>query len=141
MQRLVNIGFRKLGEWKIGNGGIRPEFSDLADSTNILYAFVTAEEVLYVGKTIRTLKSRMCGYKNPGPAQSTNIKGNRLISDILLREMTVEIYALPDNGLLHFGIFHLNLAAGLEDSIVSTLKPRWNQTGKLGTSMSSGTPP
>jgi len=36
---------------------------------------------------------------------------------------------LPDNGLLHYGQFHVNLAAGLEDSIISVLQPEWN--GKL----------
>jgi len=38
---------------------------------------------------------------------------------------------LPDNGLLHFGDFHVNLAAGLEDSIIKTLNPLWNKTGKV----------
>jgi hypothetical protein len=38
----------------------------------------------------------------------------------------VEIYALPDEGLHHYGDFHLNLAAGLEDSIISVLDPEWN---------------
>lgn len=42
----------------------------------------------------------------------------------------VDLFALPDHGLLHFGTFHINLAAGLEDSIVSSLKPEWNAVGK-----------
>jgi hypothetical protein len=33
---------------------------------------------------------------------------------------------LPDNGLLRFGGFHLNLAAALEDSLINDLRPRWN---------------
>ena len=71
----------------------------------------------------------MYGYQNPGPTQSTNIKGNKNIGDLLAGRKQVEIYALPDNGLLHFGVFHINLAAGLEDSIVKTLCPEWNRTG------------
>jgi hypothetical protein len=87
--------------------------------------------VLYVGKTVQPLKKRMYGYQNPGPTQSTNIKGNKNIGDLLAGRKQVEIYALPDNGLLHFGVFHINLAAGLEDSIVKMLFPEWNRTGTL----------
>jgi hypothetical protein len=43
---------------------------------------------------------------------------------------SVSILVLPDHGLLKYGGFHLNLAAGLEDDIVSQLKPRWKKTGK-----------
>jgi hypothetical protein len=43
----------------------------------------------------------------------------------------VEIYALPDNGLLRYGGFHVNLAAGLEDSIVRDLNPPWNRLGTM----------
>ena len=38
----------------------------------------------------------------------------------------MDIFVLPDNGLLHYGLFHVNLAAGLEDSIVRELNPPWN---------------
>lgn len=130
MKRLTDIGFRPVGEWVVENGGIRPLLSELGNVKNILYAFVSDGKVLYVGKTTQTLKKRMAGYQNPGPTQSTNIKDNRLILAVLTSGKTVQILALPDNGLLHFGAFHLNLAAGLEDSIVAILKPEWNQTGK-----------
>jgi hypothetical protein len=130
MHRLIDIGFRPVGPWTAENGGIRPALTDLSDAENVLYAFVSNGEVLYVGKTTQTLKARMYGYQNPGPTQSTKINGNRLIAEMLKSGNPVQILVLPDNGLLHFGIFHLNLAAGLEDSIVATVKPKWNQTGK-----------
>lgn len=38
----------------------------------------------------------------------------------------VEILALPDNGLLHYGQFHINLAAGLEDDLIKRIDPEWN---------------
>jgi len=77
----------------------------------------------------------MYGYQNPGPTQSTNIKGNQKIGDLLNDGNQVDIYALPDNGLLHFGVFHINLAAGLEDNIVTTLNPPWNKTGTANTTL------
>jgi len=75
------------------------------------------------------LKRRLYGYERPGPSQSTNIKGNKLIKEALLALRSVEIYALPDNGLLYYGGFHVNLAACLEDALVATLKPAWNKAG------------
>jgi hypothetical protein len=71
----------------------------------------------------------MYGYQNPGPTQSTNKKGNGLIKELVTSGKEVEIFALPDNGLLYYGGFHVNLAAGLEDSIVSKIKPAWNKLG------------
>ena len=71
----------------------------------------------------------MYGYQKPGATQTTNIKNNDLIKEFLLRGEAVDILALPDHGLLHYGTFHINLAAGLEDSLVSVLNPEWNRTG------------
>ena len=129
MDRLFKIGFRKAGEWVQNKSGIDYILDECGDDSNILYCFVSESTVLYVGKTVQSLKKRMYGYKRPGPTQSTNIKGNKNINKLLSEGKQVEIYALPDNGLLHFGDFHINLAAGLEDSIVKTLNPLWNKTG------------
>ena len=71
----------------------------------------------------------MYGYQNPGATQSTNIKGNKFIRESLSGGSAVEVHALPDNGLLYYGGFHVNLAAGLEDSLVAQLKPKWNKAG------------
>ncbi len=130
MKRLTDIGFRKMGEWNMLAEGISPDLSGLADAANILYAFISNGEVLYVGKTTQSLKTRMYGYQNPGPTQKTNIKINKLLLQLLSAGKRIEIYARLDNGIQRIGVFHLNLAAGLEDSIISILKPKWNQMGK-----------
>jgi len=100
MNRLLDIGFRKVGTWDQTESGIAYTLDDCADARNILYSFVCGQTVLYVGKTVQPLKKRMYGYQNPGPTQSTNIKGNRNISDLLSDGKQVDIFALPDNGLL-----------------------------------------
>lgn len=141
MDRLTAIGFRHVGRWVATANGIEFELWDCADSNNLLYSFISNGVVLYVGKTVQPLKKRMYGYQNPGPSQSTNIKGNHNIRDVLADGDHVDIYALPDDGLLHFGAFHINLAAGLEDSIIKTLNPDWNRSGKMkavGTTRASG---
>lgn len=94
--------------------------------SNILYAFICDGEVKYVGKTVQKLFKRMYGYKNPAKTQSTNIGNNQRIKDAIKKGFAVDIFALPDDGLMHYGQFHLNLAAGLEDDIIRKLAPEWN---------------
>lgn len=129
LQRLLHIGFRSVGKWHLD--GVRPVYSLVveSESRNVLYAFVSGSEVLYVGKTTQSLKKRLYGYQNPSPTQKTNVKGNAFLKEILDFGGAVEIFALPDHGLLHFGDFHLNLAAGLEDSLIAKLQPKWNGCG------------
>ena len=126
MDQLHEIGFRNVGSWRLVNDKPEYNLTDLATSKNVIYAFVSNSEVKYIGKTTMTLKKRMYGYQNPGPKQSTNIKNNRLITEILLGGQEVDILALADNGLLRYANFHINLAAGLEDGLIAELNPEWN---------------
>src|SRR5437870_9631603 len=126
MNRLLEIGFEPAGHWLLEND--RPNFELTRHSTqkNILYAFVCDGQVKYVGKTVRALSVRMSGYKNPGKTQTTNINNHRCIKELLSDGVAVEILALPDSGLLHYGQHHLNLAAALEDDIIRVVDPEWN---------------
>ncbi len=130
LQRLERIGFRRAGRWcREESGELRCEFADPPTLPNILYAFVSEGTVLYIGKSVGTLKRRLYGYAKPAPSQSTNIKGNQRILEALAANRQVDVFALPDNGLLHYGGFHINLAAGLEDSLIQELRPPWNGRG------------
>jgi hypothetical protein len=127
--QLQNMGFRKFGEWQIENDRLKCVFASDATARNVLYAFISKGVVLYIGKTVRSLKKRMYNYQNPGPTQSTSIRCHKLIFDTVTSGGSIEIHALLDNGLLYYGGFHVNLAAGLEDSLVSKSKPAWNVAG------------
>jgi len=129
LEKLTNIGFRKVGDWLLVDGELKLDLVHEANSKNILYSFVVDGVPVYVGKTVQPLKKRMYGYQNPGPTQSTNIRNNANLIEVLSAGGNVELFALPDHGLMYFGGFHLNLAAALEDSIVSTLQPKWNSVG------------
>ena len=126
MNRLLEIGFQTAGHFYLVDGKLSVDLLRFGSRSNILYAFVSDGEVKYVGKTIQPLEKRLYGYKNPGVSQSTNIKNNANIKELLGTGSSVDILALPDNGLVHYGQFHLNLAAGLEDSIIAELQPEWN---------------
>ena len=128
LQRLEDIGFRKCGCWSlVASDKIKVLLTEHAQSANALCAFVSGDEVLYVGKTTQQLQKRLYGYQNPKTTQTTNVRGNKAIVNALKDKKPIDVLVLPDNGLLKFGGFHLNLAAGLEDSLINDLRPVWNK--------------
>ncbi|MCK4532459.1 GIY-YIG nuclease family protein [bacterium] len=130
INKLVNMGFRCVGQWELKNENPIYILKEAANLKDILYAFVCDKEILYIGKSVQTLNKRLYGYRNPGPSQTTNQKGNKAIKELLSVGKNIEIYILPDDGLLSYGGFHVNLMAGLEDSLIAGIKPKWNKTGK-----------
>lgn len=140
LQRLLELGFKKVGHWKLSDAQrLRCELSTSEYTGKTLYTFVSSSHILYIGKTNRTLKRRMYGYMNPGKSQRTNHRLNPLLTRLLSDEKQVEIYAFADSGLLFYGGFHVNLAAGLEDSLISQIRPKWNMMGKSRITIPSGT--
>jgi len=130
LQRLLAMGFRQVGEWNLLGSLLTYTLTAEEQSENILYAFESKGEILYIGKTTSSLKTRMYGYQNPGPTQSTNQKNNANLKIVLEAGNAVSILALPDHNLFYYGGFHLSLAAGLEDDLIFQVKPKWNRTGK-----------
>lgn len=130
MNRLLNIGFISVGHWEINNNRIRYNLSSNHTATNVLYSFISNGDIKYIGKTTMQLSQRMYGYQNPGPSQSTNIRGNAAIKNLLDLDQPVDIFILLDNGLLKYGDFRLNLAAGLEDTLIYEINPDWNLSGR-----------
>lgn len=129
LQRLKDIGFRHVGEWKLETDELRCVLTDCETEVRILYAFECDGEILYIGKSVRSLSKRMYGYQNPGPSQQTNIKANELIRKILGEKKIISIYAFVDSEKLAHGEFRVNLAAGLEDDLIDKLSPVWNKLG------------
>ncbi len=127
MNRLIKIGFQCAGHWKLDDDRLICKLTSQMKTPKVLYAFVSNGEIKYIGKTTQSLKGRMLGYQNPGPTQSTNIKNNKNIKALLKAGEAVDVFVLPDTGLLRYGGFHLNLAAGLEDSLISDISPPWNR--------------
>jgi hypothetical protein len=125
LERLQTIGFANAGHWSVSGDVLVYELNArFVTVRNALYAFVASDRVMYIGKSTQPLRSRIDNYKYA--TRSTNIKNKTNILEHLSRGTPVEIYVLPDNGLLHYGGFHVNLAAGLEDSLIRELNPPWN---------------
>ncbi|HBC3859426.1 TPA: GIY-YIG nuclease family protein [Vibrio parahaemolyticus] len=126
MNRIMKLGFKYAGSWELENNELELRLNDSKNTKNILYAFVVNGEVKYVGKSTQTLFKRLAGYKNPGTSQATNIKNNKNIICTLQQEFPVDIFVFSGDDLLNYGGFNINLAAGLEDSIIQELSPDWN---------------
>ena len=62
MKTLTDIGFAQAGKWHLSAKGLQLSLDHLADVAPALYAFVVQGEVMYVGKTNRSLKARLYGY-------------------------------------------------------------------------------
>lgn len=126
----MNIGFVPVGHWTLQNNTIKYSLTSHHTTTNVLYSFISNGDVKYIGKTIMKLYKRMNGYQNPGLTQSTNIRVNAIIKSFLNQSKPVDIFILTDNGLLKYGDFRINLAAGLEDTLIYYISPEWNFAGK-----------
>jgi hypothetical protein len=130
MNRLINIGFISVGHWTLESQNIRFNLISHHRTKNVLYSFICNGEIKYIGKTTNQLAKRMNGYQNPGPTQSTNIRVNAIIRKVLQEKNPIDIFILADTGLLRYGDFKINLAAGLEDTLIYEICPEWNYSGK-----------
>jgi hypothetical protein len=133
---LLNLGFRDIAVWVTSsdNGGIGycvdgPNATAgrlLLGEVNSLYAFVHGDRVMYIGKTARTLRERFAGYRNPHKGQRTNWRCNENIGEMLKRNEVLRILVFNPISNLRYGDFDINLAAGLEDSLIAEFNPPWN---------------
>lgn len=131
---LQKIGFERAATWVLNDNGLNYEIVNnnatrvaaILSVANALYAFCAGKDVLYIGKTTQTLKKRLKGYCSPGKTQSTNQKCHAHICSTLLggREVDIYVFAPPED--LRFRGFSLNIAAGLEDTLIRSFAPPWN---------------
>lgn len=123
---LVDAGFTLLGTWLATDAGIG--LSARAPRDPGVYAFVVDGIVKYVGLTKSGFHRRMYNYQRPGATQSTSIRINQTIADLIAAGTVVEVYiavppALEWNGL------PIHAAAGLEAGLIDMIQPPWNKMG------------
>ena len=127
LERLQEIGFELAGEWMIVDDELQIEIKRFANAANVLYAFACGSELLYIGRSGRSLRLRMDGYQTGGPPRSTRERNRERIMAMLTIDQLVELYAMPDPGSMLYGSFRVNLAAGLQHSLIEALDPAWNR--------------
>jgi len=129
MNRLLQIGFLPVGHWQLNENRIVSILNLNSERTNVIYCFIINAVPKYFGITRNTLGSRMYQYSNPGRSQSTNIRINQLLTNELQNNSQVEIYVFLDNGLIQYGNFTINLALGLEETLINCYQSEWNFRG------------
>lgn len=131
---LLNLGFVDLGRWQ-PSGDFIAYYLDgddaaanqvLLDAPNALYAFVKGDDVLYIGKTARSIRKRYLGYCRPGKRQATNQRCHRNIKVAIAQGTEIRIFVFTPISHLRYADFEINLAAGLEDSLIRQFDPPWN---------------
>jgi hypothetical protein len=83
LNRLTAMGFIECGEWVAAEDQLLSKLLKCADAQNILYAFVVDDVVMYIGKTVQSLRARMQGYRTPGQTQLTNVRNNQNLRNAL----------------------------------------------------------
>ncbi|MHA6643672.1 GIY-YIG nuclease family protein [Mesorhizobium sp. A623] len=131
---LLNIGFVDVGRWQPSGDFIAYQLDGydaaanevLLDAANALYAFVKGDDVLYIGKTARSIRKRYLGYCRPGKRQATNQRCHRNIKAAIAQGTEIRIFVFTPISHLRYADFEINLAAGLEDSLIRQFDPPWN---------------
>jgi hypothetical protein len=138
VQNILDIDFKKVGYWKLNNVDELELVKNDENSfiiNNVLYAFVLEGEaddlIKYIGKTTQSLSKRFVGYAKPGKDQQTNFRVNKkIMHELKNNKKIISIWSFKDIEPLKWGQFNLNLASGLEDSLVYNVSPEWNKAGK-----------
>ena len=130
---LEAIGFVAIGGWRLRGDDPRCVLDRLSDAAPALYAFAIGGEVMYVGKTVQTLRKRLYGYEKGSGSQRTNVRVRETIRQALREGRKVDILGFHDVKPGRVGIFQVNLPAALEDDIIRVLDPPWNGVRKART--------
>jgi len=138
MNDLSRIGFNIVGEWNQSENDLRYNLYDqnVTWLDNILYAFAESDGdsddglVKYIGKTTKSMRNRYVGYEKPGNAQQTNRRVHINIKKSLDDGKRVRILLFEDVVHLQWGGFNLNVAAGIEDSLIKAFQAEWNRAGR-----------
>ncbi len=128
---LLDLGFEPAGHWKLEDGSLRCALHAFADTSRVLYAFMLGDEVMYIGKSTMTLRKRMYGYERPGTSQRTNVRNNSYIHEKLEGKQQIEVFVFPPLEKQMYRGYTINVAAGLEDSVIERFQPKWNISGKI----------
>jgi hypothetical protein len=127
LERLLEIGFEMASEWLLDDDDLHIDLQRYNSASNVLYAFACEDELLYIGRSGRSLQLRMDGYQTGGPPRSVRSRNRERIVAMLMVDQPIQLYAMPDPGSLHYGSFKINLAAGLQHSLIEGLNPAWNR--------------
>jgi hypothetical protein len=134
-KELLEVGFVEIGHWSLVNNEIEiilthQDYANLLkNNAYALYAFCENNTIRYIGKTSSTLKRRFNHYRKGTQLNNRRIREEE-IKPILSAGKKIAVLAAVFPSQIKWGRFDINLAAGLEDTLIDQLNPCWNRVGK-----------
>lgn len=130
---LIGIGLEEAASWKLTTGGLKTlgdkaaRWRWLTARPGALYALCSGDKVLHIERSATTLSKRFAAL---GDAADASL--HQAIRKILATGKEVSILVLADQPTISWGPFAINLAAGLEDSLIKAFRPPWNKSNREG---------
>ena len=128
MDKLVQLGFIESAQTSMVNNRLAIEIIKNENASNILYAIVVVNgediadwNVIYIGHTRKSFKNRMSGYKQ-GKGNAVNNRIHNKIIEFLNQDKVVKIYCMTDHFNIRTNDLYIDIAAGLEYSLISYYK-------------------
>ena len=125
MDKLLNLGFRESARAEIINNQFQITISRNEYSRNILYVFVVKRgddisnwHIRYIGHSRKSFRNRMYGYQQ-GNGQAVNNRIHIEMRERCINGEEVIVYCLPDLFNMQLHDLHLDVAAGLEYSLIN----------------------
>jgi len=128
MQKLIDLGFTKVAEFRLTNDALEYAIDRHADASPCLYAFIecpsgtdvneTLNQVIYIGHTRRTFKQRMDDYKR-GHGKAVNNRVHDHIRTRLSAGARLESWVWIDALSLQVRDLRVDVAAGLEYDLIN----------------------
>ena len=126
LDELLRLDFAHAGWWEVSGQKPKCKLHRHAKEPSAIYAFIVDREVMYVGKTSRTVHDRMINYEQTNSTRSTTFRCNSHIASVLASGGRVDVYVLPDRAGLEYMGHRVCLADGLEPTLIAHFRPAWN---------------
>ena len=124
MDKLLALGFKKSALAHYTGNGFTFEYQQNENSLNILYALVFLNhandeypQVRYIGHTRKSFRNRMYGYQL-GNGQQVNNRIHIAITHQLQNDRMVHVYCMPNHFNMSMHDLEVDVAAGLEYSLI-----------------------
>ena len=126
MEKLLELGFKKVGIWKKDEKVLSFELSEFKDSTDIIFAFVQNSTVAYMAVSNGNFETFLNTFVNPSniDLEKTGIKNSILKT---LDNGEIAIYALKNKKF--FGLM-TRFSQSEIINLIKEIKPSWNSDVK-----------
>lgn len=122
MEKLLELGFKKIGMWKKFDKELSFEISEFKDSSDIIFAFVQDSTVVYMASAEGNFETFLSLFVNPSnlDLDKTAVKNSLLKA---LTDKEIFIYALKNKKWFGLAAKFSNIQIA---NIIKEINPSWN---------------